>query len=248
MKNKIKFFTALFLVLLLLCSCGAKEPLVENETTQPEQPKESITLPTNRVPTTYDKILKSLIAAFPWNKNEDYSVPNFPEFSSLYKRHPSLSEINVALIDLDENGQEELIITGVSTSFVYDIFTITNGQAVHLFSSEENNSYCLYENGYIENQWTYSVSLNGKDYYKLDNGTASFVGRITTDLFHAHGVGLVADTNTVPDDKILFKSNTTEGKDYIHILPSEVADVTNDFLNKSAPLQLEYYTLSGYLK
>ena len=126
----------------------------------------------------YALIIDNIVRAYPWNDDDLTIVPENPELSYMYRHNDELSEVGFALIDLDGNGQEELILSDPS-KFVYDLYTISNGKAVHLFDGGERYCYTLRENGIVENSWSSSAATSGNDFYKLNDGKLAFIERIT---------------------------------------------------------------------
>ena len=225
----------LFLVCisLLLSACGISNPPAEMQS--------------DGIPHEYHLILSNIINAFPWNNNDQNIVPENSELSYMYRRNSALSEVGFALIDLDGNGQEELIISDPS-KFVYDVYTISNGKAVHLFDSGERCFYILRENGIVENSWSGSAATSGHDFYKLNDGKLNFVERITLDAYHALDAGLIHDLSESNEDNCFFRSNSEDEKDYKTVSSDEAIKTIENYQNANKELEIEYTFLSDYKK
>lgn len=197
------------------------------------------------IPTEYDVIINNIINAYPWNDDDLNIVPENPELSYMYLRNSELSEIGFALIDLDGNGQKELIISD-SYKFVYDLYTISNGEAVHLFGSGERNGYVLRENGFVENVWSGSAATSGTDFLKLNDGKLAIVERITYDAYHAFNVGVIKELTEANDDNCFFISPTDRFEDYTSVTSSEAIGRIKSLQNANKELEIEYTLLSDY--
>ena len=195
----------------------------------------------------YALILDNIVKAYPWNDDPLTIVPQNPELSDMYFRNTELSEIGFALFDLDRNGQEELIISDPS-KFVYDVYTISNNKAVHLFASGERNYYILYENGYIENQWSGSAATSGHDFYKLNDGKLDFIERITMDAYHALDVGVIKELTEANENNTFFISPTDQFENYKLATLDEAIEKIESYQNANKELEIEYTLLSDYIK
>lgn len=197
---------------------------------------------------SYDEILNNIINAYPWNDDDEAVVPENPELSYMYRRNSELSEIGFALIDLDHNGQEELIISGINVPIIYDLYTIADGTVTHLFDSAERNFYLLYENGFIENGWSASAATSGHDFYKLNDGELVFIERITLDAYHALDAGLIGSLSEANADNSYFKSKSEKEADYALITSDEALKAIEAYQDANDPLHIEYTLLSEYKK
>jgi hypothetical protein len=88
-----------------------------------------------------------------------------------YEPNRKLEEIGFALLDINNDGQDELFISlldmAVSGSF-YDMYTICNGEIVHVVSAGERDQYNLAENSSINNSGSGSALLSSEVNYRLD--------------------------------------------------------------------------------
>lgn len=197
------------------------------------------------LPNEYDVIINNIITAYPWNDDDVNMVPENPELSYMYGRNSELSEIGFALIDLDGNGQEELIIADPS-KFVYDLYTISNEKAVHLFDSGERNYYIVRENGLVENSWSGSAATSGHDFYKLNGGKLDFVERITLDAYHALNIGIIKEPTEANHNSFFFVSPTDQFEDYKLVNSNEAIKKIEAYQKANKELEIEYTLLSDY--
>lgn len=249
-KKGIKKYTT-YCFLFLICISLFFSGCVNNNTTKGES--ENTTSETGKnitstepMPEEYNEILDNLINAYPWSDDKMSVVPENPELSYMYLRSSSLSDVGFALIDLDNNGQKELIISDINSSFVYDLYTISDGEITHLFDSAERNRYYLYKNGYIENQWSSSAASSGTDFYKLGNGTLRFVERITLDAYYALDAGLIDEITEANEKDLYFKSKSKLTKNYESITFEEYEIILQSYRNANPPLKIKYTLLSEY--
>ena len=251
MKKRITccFFAVLWFALLF--SACSHDDVVNADSNNTSSLKEQITSTEDTagiLPDEYDMIIKNIINAYPWNDDDMTIVPENPELSYMYRRNASLSEIGFALVDLDNNGQTELIITEINCPFIYDLYTVSDGEIVHLFCSSERSCYFIYENGWIENQWSGSAATSGHDFYKLNDGSLDFVERITMDAYYALDAGLISDPSEADGENTFFRSKSEDFEDYILIPFDEAMEAIEAYQNANEPLVIEYTLLSEYQK
>lgn len=245
-KRDLKIYTLLFLICisLFLSSCSGNST-TNTETNNATSETEKIVASNKKLPQQYEVIINNIINSYPWNDDELTMIAENPELSYMYRKSSSLSDIGFALIDLDNNGQEELIITDINSPFIYDLYTTSDGKATHLFDSGERYCYYIYENGYIKNQWSGSAATSGNDFYKLENGVLNFVERITLDEYHALDIGLINDISEA-DGSHFFKSKTTSVEDYKAITLEEYKNILESYESTNKLLEIEYTLLSEY--
>lgn len=244
-----KILSVVFCLLFVFClsACSRNNQLDDNTIKSSSDTiiNEEINAPT--LHSEYALIINSIINAYPWNDDELTIVPQNPELSYMYRRNTELSEIGFALLDLDRNGQEELIISDPS-KFVYDVYTISNNKSVHLFASGERNYYILYENGYIENQWSGSAATSGHDFYQINDGKLVFVERITFDAYHALDVGVIKELTESTDNNSFFVSPTDQFEDYKLVSSEEAIQKIDAHQKANKQIFIEYILLSEYKK
>lgn len=215
-------------------SVNNNDPITSQETGSPALRKE------------YEIIISNLINAYPWDDDDLTIVSQNPELSYMYRQNAELREIGFALLDLDKNGREELIISDPSKPFVYDLYTISDGKAVHLFSGGEKYSFYLYENGYIENQWSDSAASSGHDFYRLTDGTLDLLERITLDAKHALNTGIIKEISQANEDNCFFVSSTDKFEDYKSVSFAEAMERIDTHQNANKQIPIEFTLLSEY--
>lgn len=92
--------------------------------------------------------------------------------------------------DLDGDGVDELIFgendeTGWD-GFVYNIYTISDGEVVRLIDGWERSIYYLCENGCIAHEWSGSAFEWGNNYYSYADGRLTLIESIAQDsgMYH----------------------------------------------------------------
>ena len=244
-----KILSVVFCLLFVFClpACSRNNQLNDNTIKSSSDTiiNEEINAPT--LHSEYALIINNIINAYPWNDDELTIVPQNPELSYMYSRSSELSDVGFTLIDLDKNGQEELIIADIN-KFVYDVYTITNGKASHLFDSGERYCYILRENGLIENSWSGSAATSGHDFYKLNDGKLDFIERITLDAYHALDVGVIKELTEANENNTFFISSTDQFEDYKLATSDEAIEKIESYQNANKELEIEYTLLSDYIK
>ena len=220
-------------------------PLPDNEDDDinSEDDSSDITKDDNdNLPDAYADIIKSIINAFPWNDESFEIVPEYPELSFLYYHNSSLSEIGFALLDLDNNGQDELIIGDFEHDIIYDVFTITDSEAVQILTGGERCYYTLYENGYIECQWSDSAANSGYDFLRLEDGKLNLIERFCLDAVYAYEIGILNDLSEADGENCWFRSDNAQKADYESITYSEVNDALDNYHSTLVQLVIVGYT------
>ena len=240
MKKALCVFLCVFVVFCLSTCSRTERSYSNSETTTSQEPKDLPALHSE-----YSLILDNIVTAYPWNDDDLIIVPENPELSYMYRRSTALSEIGFALIDLDVNGQEELIISGPN-KFVYDVYTISNDKIVHLFASGERNCYILRENRWIENAWSGSAATSGHDFYQINDGKLDFVERITLDAYHALDIGVIKELTEANDNNCFFISPTDQFENYKSVTSDEAIERIEAYQTENKEIEIEYTLLSDY--
>ena len=109
--------------------------------------------------------------------SEQWSVDVYfeHEISSLIATHyegNALDNVGYALVDLDGDGKEELLISAVSKDasgmMLYDVYTAPENEVIHVLSGHEKNRYYLQsleEGGYMIANEASNTAYNSAWYY-----------------------------------------------------------------------------------
>lgn len=246
MYKKVSLLLAIALCLsLALVGCAASCP----EDAAPAATTPAATTPaTILMPEAYDQILQNLINAYPWNDSELDIVPENPELSYLYRFQTDLSQVGYALVDLDRDGQAELLLGDTTYSQLFDAYTLKDGQLVHLLDSGERYSYLPLENGYFEVSWSSSAATSGHDYFQLQGGELVLQERLALDAWHALNSGLIKELTEATEDNTCFRSKTDQPEDYQLISFDEFLTAIDTWQAQYKPLTIPYTPLSEYGK
>lgn len=198
------------------------------------------------MPLQYTTILQNIIRAFPFSSDSVNPVPENPELSYLYTRVSSLADIGFALIDLDNNGQKELIIADTKKGFICDVYTADKGKAQHIFSGGEKNYFILRENNLIENLWADSAAVSGTDFLKLSGNKLELVERFTLDATYALETGRILDASSANAENCLYKSKSYDKKDYIEINNEQMESGIETYQKSAQKLLINYTPIENY--
>ncbi len=176
----------------------------------------------------YDALLQSVAG---YHQVLDSSVQE-PDCSLMIWQHAHLSELGIQLTDLDNNGQNELLISAMDwpdgvTPFVYDVYTIKDGKLAHLLSSGERSRYYLREDGYVEHQWSGGAAVSGTDFYRLADGALTFLERVTYDDEYAVEIGLADSLASITEGFWFHSTHVPDGNkgDYASITKQEAQSI-----------------------
>ena len=120
------------------------------------------------------------------SKAQVYQDNNF-SYMYAYQDYKNLDIFEYALLDINNDGQKELLLyvnDGYYGNVIFDLYTIVNNEIVHALSSMERGRYILCEDGFIKEEFSSSASESGVNYYKLsENGNLELVeGILNTSL------------------------------------------------------------------
>lgn len=167
--------------------------------------------------------------------------------SDMYENNDEPSQVGYALVDLDNNGQQELIVSAFDLPYFYDLYTIVDGEAVHLIGSNNGYNCFIYEDGYVEVQWKDGTSANGHDFYLLSNGELALLERVAFDAQYAIELSRIDKLTDSNRSNCFFKSSSTAKSDYVSIIEPEALDMISSYQSSMTALVLEYTPVSEYI-
>ena len=146
-------------------------------------------VPQNNGETLYAPILDTFyqwISNGAWNENdmyyglrnsfgEDWGEADEASYLWAYYYTDGLSGAGYCFQDLNQDGVPELLISPVDSAqsgAIYDLFTYSGGQVVHLCASGERDWFTLCENGTISEEGSGGAGLHEWSYYTLPAGRA----------------------------------------------------------------------------
>ena len=190
-------------------------------------------------PDYYGSVISVLLAG---NEDPGYGL------SYLYDYYSDASDILYALVDLDGNGQKELLLTGKNDNYPFDCFTVKNGKTINVFSSGARYPFYVYEDGYIVNHWSGGASNCGTDYYRYKNGKLTLQERFALDADYAVESGAIPDLSYADAYNCWFRSTSEKQADYVYISQEEVAARMEARDEKLVPLDIYYMPITEYFE
>ena len=135
-----------------------------------DQAKPTDTAPEETDYSGYDELIAEASDVL---ENFDGNYPKEEPFSSVIYQHQDYETLGYLIEDLDGDGVNELIFgantdgwdNGSWDGVIYDIYTIANGEVVHVLDGWERNRYYLCENGCIANESSSSAFESRYSYY-----------------------------------------------------------------------------------
>ena len=233
MKLAIRLLSHLLVVALLLSTAGCARFLFRTEssdnhkqikeilnssteadslaeapiTSSISSPSADSTANSSSIPTAYQDILNTLVRTFPWENTE---TPVLEDGSYMYFLFNDLSNIGYALLDVDGNGQKELIIGEEYT--IVDMYTLKSGKAIHVFSGGERDRYHLHTDGTIINSGSSGASSSSWSLFRLNTDQLLLLDSVIFDGWTAVEMGLVSNA----EDSDYYFQKSDEG-DYLVI-------------------------------
>ena len=160
---------------------SAEETIVENTETVPEElpseaPDDAVT---NDTLVVYAEQMNLIYQSLTEQWSADRYFDN--DMSHLMANHydgDALANVGYALVDLDGDGKDELIISAVDKTYaggmLYDVYSAPNGEVIHVLCGHERNRYYLQDmedEGYgIANEASDSAWRSAWYYYSLVDG------------------------------------------------------------------------------
>ena len=94
----------------------------------------------------------------------------------LHYKNADLSDIGYALIDIDQNGQDELMVSPLNSAeygMIFDMYTVVDGMVVHVLSSGERAQYYLANDGSIMFSGSAGAMQSMTEKYSLQGSTGT---------------------------------------------------------------------------
>jgi hypothetical protein len=177
-----KIVPVLFAACLLLSACGNQETAATPEVeivAATEQPTEEYEVPTSAAEngqidyfSAYEEVFQAYESILNGDRDGDYLLNNDYPIQLIYCMGSSpYDNIGYALIDLDNDGVQELLIGESAEDPFFDclllqMYTLEDGQVVKLLSTKEDATYQLCEDLTIA-----EITDSGIVHYAYSNGT-----------------------------------------------------------------------------
>lgn len=109
-------------------------------------------------------------------KNDGEAPANYDFSSVIYRsKYDHYETLGYWVADIDGNGINELIFGGYGAnpdssgnSIIYDVYTISDGELIHVLDGWERNRFYLCENGMIANEGSGGASNSSYSYFVFD--------------------------------------------------------------------------------
>lgn len=141
----------------------------------------------------------------------------------------SLADAGYMLIDLNEDGVSELIISPISaasvsdqynTGMIYDLYTYQKGQVLHLAKSAERDRYYLCDNQIVANEGSSGAEDSSFRFYEIEKNTGALALK---EQVRYYGI----DT---PDTTWLYeKADTYDPSEMMQVSETEAANIINQY-------------------
>jgi len=140
-------------------------PRTRNAPVETTAPTESGTA----IPEAYQPVIAKYVTAL--TEHWGGEACSNADISLLVSYATSPSELGYALLDLDNDGTDELIIANdAERQVIYDLYSLVDGKLVHVFTGWDRNSYELREGYRILNIGSNGAASAGYVYCHLSNG------------------------------------------------------------------------------
>lgn len=125
------------------------------------------------LPQCYEKLIADATECIQGNVKEEVEDYDFSYIIYWYGAYYGASMgLGYLIEDIDGDGTEELIFgkndSGASDGTIYDLYTIDDGELVHVFDGGERDRYYLCENGMIANEGSSSAFTGVNAYYVFE--------------------------------------------------------------------------------
>lgn len=196
MKKNILLF-CIFEVMVCLCffGCGNSESIIENdEESNIVQTEDNVETESEIGEQAQEQLeecdyYENLIAvARECAVKNNGEKPEGYDFSSVIymKKDWDYGTLGYLIKDIDGNGTDELIFGGNADEsdswydgIIYDIYTISNGELVHVLDGWERSRYFLCENGIIAHEGSGSAFDGTNSYFTLEGEELYLVESVT---------------------------------------------------------------------
>ena len=140
-------------------------PRTQNAPVETTAPTENGTA----IPEAYQPVIAKYVTAL--TEHWGGEACSNADISILVSYATSPSELGYALLDLDNDGTDELVITNdAERQVIYDLYSLVDGKLVHVFTGWDRNSYELREGYRILNIGSNGAASADYVYCHLSNG------------------------------------------------------------------------------
>ncbi len=170
------------------CSLKTEAPVSSEETIETtllEDSREDVTEESTEDRDYYGELIE---AARKCHVEKDEEMLENYDFSSVLITSSDYEVLGYWIEDLDGDGITKLIFGGNGTEpddgwngIIYDIYTISDGELIHVLDGWERNRYFLCENGMIANEGSSGAANSNYTYFTLENAELHLVESVIYD-------------------------------------------------------------------
>lgn len=145
-----------------------------------EAPKTREDTKPTELPAAYQEIIQTYVTAIEGGWNPEQC--NHANISILTANVQSTEDLGYAMMDLDEDGEEELLIT--DGNVIYSLYSLTpSGETVCFITGMERDAYYLSDNGIIANVGSGGAAISYYIFYSFSNDTLDVIQQLTYDAY-----------------------------------------------------------------
>lgn len=184
---KKKWLAGMLCIGVLMTAAGCSSE-TEAEVQAPSKETKETVETTEALSQEHDYYGELIEAARKCNVEKDEEILENYDFSSVIIRTNEYEVLGYLIQDIDGDGVEELIFGGNSTEpdsawdgIIYDIYTISDGELIHVLDGWERNRYFLCENGMIANEGSSGAADSNYTYFTFENSELHLVESVIYD-------------------------------------------------------------------
>ena len=155
------------------------------------------------------------------------------------------TQITYALVDIDGDGQDELLLSEDNGWCDYDMLTVQNGQLVNLFSSAERSCFRLLTDGYAVCTGSSGAAYSSIAYYHYEDGQLRLLADLYTDPYTAYEMGLIDDLDDFDWDAATFITTGDDLDNSRQVTQEELA-YWNAFDSRYGEAEIDYQSIAFY--
>ena len=232
MKKRVYLVLSALLLLMVVTACGSKETEVKPKQTEDVSSRKSININSEGLPEEYLEIVETAALYVKGElKDEDKEIKQTgisTEFGDLNIRYQY--DYGYALMDINGDGIDEILLGHIDTGNVYNIYTIKDGKALLVAAAEGMDDYHIAEDGTIRFCDYYQDGAIDVDaFYDFDGENLNFKEAIS-----AHLVSGSIYNYRVTEEDFLDESNEVSNDEYLDLInkyPSKDIEFTSFIKN-----------------
>lgn len=195
MKNKLAAAVLCICMLLPATGCGGvsdikaqSEDKAETSVSLKQNQEENTTQTQDQTPEQHNYYEELIAAATKCIVNKELEIPAGWDFSTGLITAGAYGTRGYLIEDIDGNGIDELIFGENGTDpdsswdgIIFDIYTISDGELVHVLNGWERNRYFFCENGMIANEGSSGAADSNYSYFTFEGSKLQLVESVIYD-------------------------------------------------------------------